>query len=134
MPVSALLPIRFIAPINRPIVKALRPILSVLEKIIKGLVGHKVGVEVHYNLLVLNAGWLAPIIAVTESIDIQALTGKVLNILNTNVVLEDEALDTGRLVTVMPVRMLLKPKGHWLNEGGLAANIGIFVVFPEFFE
>jgi hypothetical protein len=128
MPVSALLPIRFIAPVNRPIVKALSPILSVLEKVVKGLVGHEVGVEVHYNLFGFNACRLTPVVPVTESIDIQALTGNILDILDSDMVLKDEALDTGCLVTIVSIRMLLKPIGHRLKE-----ILGI-VVLPKLFQ
>jgi hypothetical protein len=124
----ALLPIRFTVPINRPIIKALGPHLIILEKVVKGLVGHEVGIEVHNNLHLLNAGRLAPIITVTESIDIQALTGKILNRLQADVVLKDKALDTGFLITVVSIRMLLKPIGHRLKE-----ILGI-IVLPKLFQ
>ena len=122
---SALLPIILITPVHRPVEDAV-PIPLITEKVVKGLVSNEVGVEIHNDLFVLDVGWLTPIISVTHSIDIQALTGNILDILQADMVFKDKTLDALRFRSESV--KLVKPSGHRLKE------VLLVIVLPEFFE
>jgi hypothetical protein len=121
-------PVILIAPIHRPVRKVFTPILLGKEEI-KGLVYNEIRVEVHDDLLVLNARRLAPIIPVAHSIDIQAFSCKFLDILNSDVVLKDEAPDTGIIIgSVITTREFAKPEGDGLKE------MLLVIVLPKLFK
>ena len=125
---AKLLPIVVIAPVHRPVRKVFAPILLGKEEV-KWLVYNEISVEIHNDLFVLDARRLAPIITVAHSIDIQAFTGKFLHVLNADVVLKDEALDTGIIIgSVIATREFAKPNGDGLKE------MLLVIILPEFLQ
>ena len=102
--------------------------LKILEEEVKWLVDNEIRIEIDDNLLILNACRLAAIISVTHSIDIQALPGNIFYHLKSDMFVKDEALDAGCLVTIVPLRMLSKPKGDRLKE------ILLVIVFPKLLQ